>query len=51
MAISIPALLQNKRHQQFELYDQFLNQQLLGVLKILGFDKKYTRAENKYLFD
>lgn len=48
---SIKDLLQNKLPEQFELYNQYLNHQLLNVLKTLGFNKKYVRAENQYLFD
>ena len=51
MATSIQALIQNKIPEQFELYDHYLNHQLLRVLKTLGFDKKYVYAENQYLFD
>ncbi len=51
MTLSIPALLQNKLPQQFDLYDHYLNHELLHVLKTLGFDKKYVRAESQYLFD
>lgn len=51
MSFSIQTLLDNKQEQQFELYHQYLNHQLLNVLKTLGFDKKYVRAEGQYLFD
>lgn len=51
MIQSMTELLHQKRAQQFELYDQYLNHQLLSVLKTLGFDKKYVRAEGQYLYD
>jgi len=51
MKFSINDLLDSQREQQFELYNQYLNHQLLNVLKTLGFDKQYVRAENQYLFD
>ncbi len=51
MSISIRELLQNHQNQQFELYDRYLNHQLLRVLQTLGFNKKYVRAESQYLFD
>lgn len=51
MTFSIKNLLDSKQPKQFELYDQYLNHQLLSVLKTLGFNKKYVRAENQYLFD
>jgi ornithine--oxo-acid transaminase len=51
MTTSIKALIEAKRPEQFALYHQYLNHQLLNVLKTLGFDKKYVRAENQYLYD
>lgn len=51
MSISIRQILENRQHQQFELYEHYLNHQLLNVLKTLGFNKKYVRAESQYLFD
>lgn len=51
MSFSVRQLLASKHSQQFTLYHQYLNHQLLNVLKTLGFDKQYVRAENQYLFD
>ncbi len=51
MSLSIPGLLRSKREQQFPLYNKYLNHQLLHVLKTLGFDRQYVRAEKQYLFD
>jgi ornithine--oxo-acid transaminase len=51
MTLSIRGLVHRKQDQQFRLYDHYLNHQLLNVLKTLGFDKQYVRAENQYLYD
>lgn len=51
MSFSIRELINSKLDQQFPLYHQYLNHQLLNVLKTLGFDKQYVRAEGQYLFD
>lgn len=51
MSFSIRELMSNQREQQFPLYHQYLNHQLLNVLKTLGFDKQYVRAQGQYLFD
>lgn len=51
MSFSIRKLFIDKQDQQFALYHQYLNHQLLNVLKTLGFDKQYVRAEGAYLFD
>lgn len=42
---SIQALINDKQSQQFELYDQYLNHQLLNVLKTLGFDKNMSEPK------
>ncbi len=51
MSLSIRKLIEEKREQQFSLYHNYLNHQLLNVLKTLGFDKQYVRAEGQYLYD
>jgi ornithine--oxo-acid transaminase len=43
--------LEARAGQQFDLHGQYLNQQLVRVLRTIGFDRDYTRAEGQYLFD
>jgi acetylornithine/succinyldiaminopimelate/putrescine aminotransferase len=49
-AFSIRSYLENQ-DSRFENHLQYMNPQLPKVLKTLGFDKKYTRAEGPYLWD
>lgn len=49
--MSIQALINSKRSQQYPLYTEYLNQQLVNTLKTLGFNRRYVRAENQYLYD
>jgi ornithine--oxo-acid transaminase len=43
--------LRARAGEQFELHERFLNVQLVRVLKTIGFDREYVRAEGQYLFD
>jgi len=51
MTISLLDVLRERSGQQFDLHEQHLNGQLVRVLKTLGFDRNYVRAEGPYLFD
>jgi ornithine--oxo-acid transaminase len=37
--------------ESFSLHEKYLNPQMVRVLKTIGFDRHYTRAEGAYLFD
>ncbi|HVR63929.1 MAG TPA: aminotransferase class III-fold pyridoxal phosphate-dependent enzyme, partial [Polyangia bacterium] len=37
--------------ESFALHEKYLNPQMVRVLKTIGFDRHYTRAEGAYLFD
>jgi ornithine--oxo-acid transaminase len=45
------AALRERSGEQFELHERYLNLQLVRVLKTIGFDREYVRAEGQYLFD
>jgi len=51
MTHSILDLLQERAGQNFSLHEQYLNTQMVKVLKTIGFDRKYVRASGPYLFD
>src|SRR4051794_21870398 len=40
-----------RAHETFELAARHLDPSLVGVLRILGFDKEYTSARGSYLYD
>ncbi|PSN15447.1 aspartate aminotransferase family protein [filamentous cyanobacterium CCT1] len=43
--------LQQRQRDNFSLHSQYLNPQMVNVLKTIGFDRHYVRAEGPYLFD
>ncbi|MBD1874762.1 aspartate aminotransferase family protein [Nodosilinea sp. FACHB-131] len=40
-----------RQRDNFSLHAQYLNPQMVNVLKTIGFDRHYVRAEGPYLFD
>ena len=43
--------LRDRAGESFSLHESYLNPQLVRVLKTIGFDRHYTRAEGAYLYD
>lgn len=51
MSFSIKELYAQNQGKQYDLNEQYLNQQLVKVLRTIGYDKKYQRAIGQYLYD
>lgn len=51
MAFDLDALLATRGGENFTLYGRSINPQLVRVLRGIGFDRQYVRAEGAYLFD
>jgi len=51
MAMKLSELFDARGAEKFELHARFLNEQMVGVLKTLGFDRNYVGAEGAYLID
>jgi ornithine--oxo-acid transaminase len=51
MTLSIVELIKTQRGKNFSLHEQFLNPQMVRVLKTIGYDRIYTHAEGPYLYD
>jgi len=51
MAFDLLAELTSRAGSSFDLHDRYLNAQMVRVLKTIGFDRHYVRAEGAYLFD
>lgn len=51
MTLSIAALTETQRGKNFSLHEQFLNPQMVRVLKTIGYDRVYTKAQGPYLYD
>lgn len=51
MSFSIAELFANHNRDKFELYEQHLNNQMVRVLKTIGYDRHYKSAHGQYLYD
>jgi ornithine--oxo-acid transaminase len=51
VSFSILDELAARAGEKFALHERYLNPQMVRVLKTIGFDRHYTRAEGAYLFD
>jgi ornithine--oxo-acid transaminase len=47
----IKELLEARAGEDYELYARTINPQFMRVLKTIGFDRVWTRAEGQYLYD
>ena len=44
-------LLEERAGENFALHEDHLNTQMVRVLKTIGYDRVYTRAQGPYLYD
>lgn len=51
MPIDIKGLLEAHQGKQHELYARYINPQFVRVLRTIGFDRNYVRAEGPILYD
>lgn len=51
MPLDLKGLLQSHSGKQHELYSRYINPQLVRVLRTIGFDHNYVRAEGPILYD
>jgi len=51
MSFAVLDELAVRGEEKFALYDRYLNPQMVRMLKTIGFDRHYTRAEGAYLYD
>ncbi|NOU21966.1 MAG: aspartate aminotransferase family protein [Methyloglobulus sp.] len=51
MSFSIAELFTKHNPDKFDLYEQFLNNQMVRVLKTIGYDRHYKSAVGQYLYD
>ncbi|MDO8461877.1 MAG: aspartate aminotransferase family protein [Deltaproteobacteria bacterium] len=51
MPFSLKELLANRVTENHQLFEKYVNPQFVRVLRTIGFDKTYTRAEGCYLYD
>ncbi len=51
MPFNIQDIFQAHQGKHFSLHEQYINPQFVRVLRTIGFDKIYTRAEGAYFYD
>ena len=51
MGFDLPSILQTRRGEGSPLWSKYLNPQTPRVLRSIGFDRRWERAEGSYLFD
>ena len=51
MTFSIAELFAQHSTDKFDLHEQYLNNQMVRVLKTIGYDRHYKRALGQYLYD
>jgi ornithine--oxo-acid transaminase len=51
MSFSIAELFTKHNPDKFDLYEHHLNNQMVRVLKTIGYDRHYKRAVGQYLYD
>jgi ornithine--oxo-acid transaminase len=51
MSFSIAELITEHRDNKFTLHEQYLNNQMVRVLKTIGYDRNYQKALGQYLYD
>lgn len=51
MAIDIAQILDDRQSEKYALHEEYLNAQLVRVLKTIGYDVNFSRAEGPYLYD
>ena len=51
MALNIESLLSEAQGQNYDLHNEHVNPAFTKVLRTIGFDRNYVRAEGQYLWD
>jgi len=51
MAFNLAELLKKRQGENYILHDRYINPTFTKVLKIIGFDRVYTKGEGAYLYD
>ena len=49
--LDLPRMFAERESERGSLHTRHLNEQLVRVLKTIGFDVGFTRGEGQYLFD
>ena len=47
----IAELFSDRESERYALHTQFLNEQMVRVLRTIGYDVRFTRGQGQYLYD
>jgi ornithine--oxo-acid transaminase len=51
MSLDIERLFAERNGERYDLHTRYLNEQMVRVLKTIGFDRAYQRGKGQYLYD
>jgi ornithine--oxo-acid transaminase len=51
MSLDIERLFAERNEERYALHSRYLNEQMVRVLKTIGFDRAYQRGKGQYLYD
>ena len=51
MTLEIEKLFIEREAERYDLHARYLNEQMVRVLKTIGFDQAYQRGKGQYLYD
>jgi ornithine--oxo-acid transaminase len=51
MSLDVPALFAQREGERYDLHTRYLNEQMVRVLQVIGYDVRFTRGEGQYLYD
>jgi ornithine--oxo-acid transaminase len=51
MSLDIAALFADRERERYALHARYLNEQMVRLLRTIGFDRQYQRASGQYLYD
>lgn len=51
MGLDIERLFAEREAERYALHARYLNEQMVRVLKTIGFDQAYRRGQGQYLYD
>jgi len=51
MSLEIKEIIAEREIERYQLHSSHLNEQMVHVLKTIGFDKRYQRGVGQYLYD
>lgn len=51
MSLQVADLFAEREAERYDLHTRYLNEQMVRLLKTIGFDRRYRRARGQYLYD